>query len=54
MVILFGFVFAVMAVFLVWVDVAFSGVVYNSEQVNACRVLVHAKFAAVRSCCLPA
>ncbi len=28
----FGAVFALLAVFLVWVDVKFSGVIYNSEQ----------------------
>ena len=43
-----------MAVFLVWVDVAFSGVVYNSEQVSACRVLVLANFAVVQSYCMDA
>ena len=31
----FGAVFALLAVFLVWVDVKFSGVIYNSEQAGA-------------------
>lgn len=39
----FGVIFALLAVFLVWVDVKFSGVIYNSEQVcpegDAARVL---------------
>ncbi|KAK9840778.1 hypothetical protein WJX81_004136 [Elliptochloris bilobata] len=30
----FGLVFALLAIFLVWVDVKFSGVIYNSEQFN--------------------
>ena len=29
----FGLIFALLAVFLVWVDIKFSGVIYNSEQV---------------------
>ena len=29
----FGLVFALLAIFLVWVDIKFSGVIYNSEQV---------------------
>ena len=33
-IILFGFIFALLAVFLVWVDIKFSGAVYNSEQFN--------------------
>ncbi|KAK9904775.1 hypothetical protein WJX75_002276 [Coccomyxa subellipsoidea] len=33
-VILFGFVFALLAIFLVWVDIKFAGAVYNSEQFN--------------------
>lgn len=33
-IILFGFIFALLAVFLVWVDIRFSGAVYNSEQFN--------------------
>lgn len=33
-VILFGFIFAILAVALVWVDIKFAGAVYNSEQFN--------------------
>jgi hypothetical protein len=34
----FGALFALLAIVLVWIDVRFSGVVYNSEQVRlACR-----------------
>ncbi|BDA49838.1 Urea-proton symporter DUR3 [Coccomyxa sp. Obi] len=33
-VILFGAIFAFLAVFLVWVDVKFAGAIYNSEQFN--------------------
>lgn len=56
----FGLVFALLAVFLVWVDIKFSGVIYNSEQVCPegaaarmlacvpCRAALHSQFA-VRS-----
>ena len=33
-IILFGFIFALLAVFLVWVDIKFAGAVYNAEQFN--------------------
>ncbi len=33
-VILFGFIFALLAVALVWVDIKFAGAIYNSEQFN--------------------
>ena len=33
-IILFGFLFALLAVFLVWVDIKFAGIVYNAEQFN--------------------
>ena len=34
----FGALFALLAIVLVWIDVKFSGVVYNSEQVRmACK-----------------
>lgn len=34
----FGALFALLAIVLVWIDVKFSGVVYNSEQVSiACK-----------------
>ena len=45
MIICFGVLFALLAIFLVWVDVRFSGVIYNSEQVRfkpiACTQLKH-------------
>ena len=34
MIICFGVLFALLAIILVWVDVRFSGVIYNSEQVR--------------------
>ena len=33
-VILFGFLFALLAVALVWIDIKFAGAIYNSEQFN--------------------
>ena len=30
----FGALFALLAILLVWIDVKFSGVIYNSEQVR--------------------
>ena len=33
-VILFGFIFALLAVALVYIDIKFAGAIYNSEQFN--------------------
>ena len=44
----FGLIFALLAVFLVWVDVKFSGVIYNSEQV--CPEVAEARMFACAQC----
>ena len=37
----FGALFALLAILLVWIDVKFSGVIYNSEQVQPPSVVLH-------------
>ena len=37
----FGALFALLAILLVWIDVKFSGVIYNSEQVQPLLALLH-------------
>ena len=41
MILCFGALFALLAILLVWIDVKFSGVIYNSEQVQRLSALPH-------------
>ena len=41
MILCFGALFALLAILLVWIDVKFSGVIYNSEQVQPLSALPH-------------